>query len=110
MIWLPIAAVFVAYAVCNFLDNAISVVGIRSGVAVEGNTLLVKLAGTDKPPVTAYILYGSGEALLLSIPAIVGIALHRPPWGIVSCGPWIAMIARHIQGYESWRKLGVKLL
>jgi hypothetical protein len=86
--WILIGVVFAIYAVADFLDCAISDAGIKSGVAVEGNTLIVWLDGTNKPGTKTYVLYGLGEALVLSAPAIFGLATANPYVAIISIGPW----------------------
>lgn len=109
IIWVIVAAIFVAYAVASTLDTWISDVGVKSGIAVEGNDWLNWFAGSNKPSTKAYVLYSIGEAAVLSSFAVFGAATANPYCAIISCGPWIAMIIKHIQGYRAWRKLGIKL-
>lgn len=108
-IWIIVAIVFAVYAVAAMLDTWISDVGVKSGVAVEGNTWLDWLSGSNKPSTKAYILYALGEAVVLSGFAIFGAVTGNPYAALISCGPWIAMIVKHLQGYVAWRKLGTKI-
>lgn len=101
---------FAFYIISMILDNAISAVGIKSGVAVEGNTWINGLFGTDKETAWQYVIYGSLEALLLSATAIVSLvhpAFYLGLW--LSGGAWIGMGIKHLQGFSEWRKLGTKL-
>lgn len=107
--WILIAAVFIVYAITASLDWWISAVGVQTGKAVEGNSLVVKIFGTDKPSAKDYVLYGVGEAFVLSIPALFELVTGNPYAALISAGPYTAMIVKHLQGYKAWRKYGVSI-
>jgi hypothetical protein len=109
VIWVIIAVVFALYIISLILDFKISLKGIAQGVAVEGNTLLDKLAGTNKPSAKAFILYGIGEAIILGFPAWFGALTDNPYFAIISLGTLGVMVVKHYLGYRAWVKFGVKL-
>ena len=93
-----IAGIF--YVICMFLDSFFSVKGIKAGIAVEGNTLLNKIFGTDKETARDYVLYDAVELVALSAAFYLGLWL--------SAGAYVGMGIKHLQGALAWHKLGVK--
>ena len=82
-----------------YLDYSISVIGLRKGVALEGNWVVQKLF-SDKP--TAWQLFVG--LMPQEVTAVVlGAVLFYYYIGI---GILLAIVARHIQNYFSWKKLG----
>lgn len=77
--------------------------GIRSGIAVEGNTFLL---GTDKPTfwqlerrdLTFYVP-------ILSVAPVVAKLTHHRPWFFGSLSGFAALGVSHIQGGSQWKKL-----
>ena len=102
-----IAGIF--YVICMFLDSFFSVKGIKAGIAVEGNTLLNKIFGTDKETARDYVLYDAVELVALSAAGIVSLlypAFYLGLW--LSAGAYVGMGIKHLQGALAWHKLGVK--
>ena len=96
--------------IMGWMDARITNKGIKAGIGVEGNGLLVKLAGTDKPSLTKLVVYNVGKlAVWMSIGLV--FAYHFPSTtatspvylGKVFC-PLFAAIdaAKHYQGFRQW--------
>jgi hypothetical protein len=79
--------------------------GIQKGVAVEGNSWIDFIFGTNKPRLFDLILFETVIDLLMSGPAIYGFIGHNPILVCVTLGMFVAWIARHIQGGLAWAKL-----
>jgi hypothetical protein len=103
-------ACFVFYVLSMIADSTVSVKGIKAGVAVEGNTWINALFGTNKETPKDYAVYDLIEAVGLSAAGIV--ALLHPAFHLglyLSSGMYIGMGIKHIQGVLAWKKYGISL-
>ena len=92
---IALALVLVAF----YLDYSISVTGLRKGVALEGNYVVQKLYGTKPTPGQLFIGLMPQEVTAV----LIGSLLF---WYYIGAGIFLALIARHIQNYIGWKKLG----
>lgn len=100
-----IAAIFLL--ITNALDIAVSVKGIRAGVAEEGNLVIRYLFG-PKPALISFIIYDGAWFVLLT-----GLSLSLAAQGNIASalffGASIGKGLRHLSGYFKWKALGVSL-
>ena len=78
--------------------------GIRAGVSVEGNKLIVKLFGPKPTLLQDYV----GAALLDSFmlaPAVIGLVFHNVVFFGLGMGAMLGYSARHVRGGLAWKKL-----
>jgi hypothetical protein len=111
MVWQLITAAFAgADLLTGWMDARITNKGIKAGIAVEGNGLLVKLAGTNKPSLIKLVVYNVAK---LSLWVGVGLvfAYHFPSTTTTSpvylgrvLMPVFAAIdaTKHYQGFRQW--------
>lgn len=92
--------------IAGFLDAHITDLGIRKGIAVEGNELLTKLSGTVRPKFWQINVYNFGQMLVLSVPGIFGIFYNNNPLIFLSAVMLATDAAGHVKGFFQWRKLG----
>jgi hypothetical protein len=90
---------------CSIFDNTLTHKGIEKGVAVEGNTWLDTIFGTDKPTLLDLYLFEIIAIAIICIPAGFGFAFHIPALVYASCGGFVARSVQHIKGGLAWIKL-----
>lgn len=92
-----LAAVIAAF----ILDYRISVIGLRKGAALEGNWVVQRLFGTKPNPRQLLIGLLPQELAAIAIGSYLFLAAYGSGAGVFA-----AIIARHIQNYRGWKKLG----
>jgi hypothetical protein len=107
-LWIMVVITGAFYLSGAVADTVIALRGLAKGVAVEGNTLLVWLAGTERPSLKDYILYDLGEVGVLSL-GLIALWTSRPELVALSIGPYIGMGVKHWLAVRSWMKDGVGL-
>lgn len=111
MVWQLITAVFAAAdLLTGWMDARITDKGIKAGIGVEGNELIGKVFGTNKPSLKQLVGYNVGKmALWMGIAAI--FAYHFPATSATSpvylgrvMMPVFAAVdaAKHYQGFRQW--------
>ena len=68
--YIAVVIAFLFYIISSVMDYVISHVGTQRGVADEGNGIITGLFG-QKPSLLQYLLYALGEAVVLSLPALL---------------------------------------
>lgn len=86
------------------LDFLISVKGIRSGVALESNWLVRKFYGAKPSAEQLFIALFPQDLVLIA--GAFALARFTQYGGIIGAGILGGTIARHIQNYFAWKKLG----
>jgi len=102
--YIAVVIALLFYIISSVMDYVISHVGTQRGVADEGNGIITELFG-QKPSLGQYLLYALGEAVVLSIPAL--LFLIAKPYGV--CGllaTYGTMGVKHVIAYLQWKKLG----
>lgn len=87
-------------------DAEETVTGIRAGVAVEGNPIIVLFFG-NKPSLAQLLTYNTVETLIGSVMGVIG---HLRGASLSFMVPlaiaWLASLTlKHYQGYRQWRWL-----
>lgn len=94
--------------VCSYFDQAITARGVKSGVAVEGNGLIVRLVG-NKPTFTELMEI---ETPIRTVIFWVGLVLcfhdSTQIYSGLAVGALVAYGFKNLGGYRAWKKLGVK--
>lgn len=102
--YIAVVIALLFYIISSVMDYVISYVGTQRGVADEGNGIITGLFG-QKPSLLQYLLYALGEAVVLSLPAL--LFLITKPYGV--CGllaTYGTMSVKHVIAYMQWKKLG----
>lgn len=100
-------AVIVSFAfavVADVLDSYYTNKGIKAGVAVEGNSYIVALAGTDKPSFLKVLLI---SMLIPILPVgILGLIVgYGSPAAIVFSTMLVLTGIKHVNGARAWVNL-----
>jgi hypothetical protein len=90
---------------CAIFDNTLTRKGIEKGVAVEGNTWLDTIFGTNKPSSLDLYLFEVIAIAIICAPAAFGYGFHIPALVYGSCGGFVARSVQHIKGGLAWIKL-----
>lgn len=100
MIYAYVASLLIVLA-AFVLDYLISVKGLREGVALEGNWVVQKLFSTK--PTAGQLLIGllPQELAAITLGTYLVFCAYGSGFGIFA-----GIIARHIQNYRAWKKLG----
>jgi len=93
--------------IAGFFDAHITDIGIRKGVAVEGNEFMTKLFRTVRPKFWQISVYNFGQTALLSVPGVFGIVYNNNPLIFLSAVMLSTDAAGHVKAFFAWRKLGV---
>ncbi len=101
--WIAFGAVMGFEQGAAYFDSHETVIGIRHGLAVEGNTWLI---GTNKPSFGQ--LYR--RELLVAVPIVISPSLvarhfHNRTWFFAGLAAPVAFGAKHIQGGHEWVQL-----
>ena len=102
--YIAVVIALLFYIISSVMDYVISYVGTQRGVADEGNGVITELFGA-KPSLGQYLLYALGEAVVMTIPAL--LFLIAKPYGV--CGllaTYGTMGVKHAIAYMQWKKLG----
>lgn len=98
-IWLA-AVAFTTFAASAF-DALETVTGLRKGVAVEGNSIINWLGGSDKPPAWAIWTFNTARIVLAAALGLV----PNPAFTGAAFGALITFTIGHIQAGRKWAYL-----
>lgn len=79
--------------------------GLSKGLAVEGNTAIVKMY-SDKPTTLQLYTANTLFAVPLVAPGLLGLFLHQPVLVSISLGAMGTFSVKHLRGAYRWAKLG----
>lgn len=94
---------FVWAVICLVFDARITDRGIRAGVAVEGNSVIVLFFGTKPTLRQLFTVDGSIRVALLGIGFIPGPADYPHAFAALMIGGLIVAGVKNVQGYRQWR-------
>jgi hypothetical protein len=96
---------FLFAVICLCFDAIITNKGIKAGVAVEGNPLIVFFARTNKPALwQLFAIDGGLRAALLAFALFTPEPADFPhAWPALMIGGFIAFGLKNIMGYREWR-------
>jgi hypothetical protein len=81
------------------LDYTISVIGLRKGVALEGNWVVQKLFGLKPSPWQLFVGLLPQEVSAV----VIGVLLLK---FYIGFGVLLGIVVRHLQNYFAWKRLG----
>lgn len=94
---------FVWAVICLGLDMHITNKGLRAGIAVEGNSLIVFFARTDKPALWQLIAVdGTLRLLMLAFSFIPGPTRYPLTFCAMGIGMFVVAGFKNLQGYRQW--------
>lgn len=95
-------AAFIFASVADIMDDRITQRGIAAGVAVEGNTYIDRLFGSNKTTFAQRLMVNFAIISGISLLALVHVLQPAALVGLTVVG------IKHLKAYFAWRKLGAK--